>query len=57
MERKRTTGVLFLLLTFIMVILSGCKAQTEIDDYATNHVTGADRSKSTQDKCIKHIEK
>ena len=49
MERKRTTGVLFLLLTFIMVILSGCKAQTEIDDYATNHVTGADRSKSTQD--------
>ena len=49
MERKRTTGVLFLLLTFIMVIFSGCKAQTEIDDYATNHVTGADRSKSTQD--------
>jgi hypothetical protein len=30
MERKRTTGVLFLLLTFIMVIFSGCKAQTEI---------------------------
>ena len=49
MERMRTMGVLFLLLTFIMVIFSGCKAQTEIDDYATNHVTGAARSKSTQD--------
>ena len=52
MERMRTTGVLFLLLTFIMVIFSGCKAQTEIDDYATNHVTGAARSKSTQDSTV-----
>ena len=32
MERMRTTGVLFLLLTFIMVIFSGCKAQTEIEE-------------------------